>query len=195
MNADGLLDAGDSLLSTQTLNVGESFPILVKLFAPAIAPMGTQNTQTLLVSGNQDDGDSNPSTCTGAALNDQVQDVTTVSLSTVSIMKEQAVDVLCDGIADGAGFSKTSFQVDPGACVIYRLTAKNTGAAPALNARIDDASPTYTQFFGTPTVTQGNINGGVAGTEGSITGGSISGASVTLLSGQSLVMTFSVKLE
>jgi len=194
VNEDGQLDAGDIALTDQTLNVGESFPILIKLFSPATAPMGTQNTQVLTVTGNQDDGDANPATCTGAALSDTTQDVTTVNSSKVNIIKEQAVDATCDGTADGA-FSTTSFQVDPGSCVIYKLTAKNTGATVVNNARIDDAAPSFTQFFGTPSVSQGNISGGVAGTDGSITGGSIGGASITLQSGETLVVTFSVKLE
>lgn len=194
VNEDGQLDAGDTPLGDQTLAAGQSFPILIKLFAPGTAAMGLKNTQTLTVQGYPDNGDVN--TCTGALLRDQAQDVTTVSTSKMRIIKEQAVDALCDGSADGA-FSTTAFQVEPGACVVYRLTAINTGVTTVNNARIDDAAPTFTQFFGSPTVTPvaGNIVGGVAGTEGDISGGSVNGASISVAPGGSLVLIFGVKLD
>jgi uncharacterized repeat protein (TIGR01451 family) len=194
VNEDGQLDAGDTPLGNQTLAAGQSFPILIKLFAPATAAMGVKNNQTLTVTGHQDDGDGNPATCTGAQLTDQVQDVTTVSTSKMSIIKEQAVDALCDGSADGA-FSTTAFQVQPGACVVYRLTATNTGATEVKNARIDDAAPTFTQFFGVPTVSDGNIVGAVVGTDGDISGGSVNGANISVAPGDALVLTFGVKLD
>ncbi|MCK5812826.1 MAG: DUF11 domain-containing protein [Cocleimonas sp.] len=194
VNADGKLDAGDTPLSNQTLAVGESFAILIKLFAPATVAMGSENKQALIVSGYKDNGDADASTCMGTALNAEVQDVTTVNTSKMSIVKEQAVDADCVGGADGA-FSTTSFQVQPGACVIYRLTATNTGAHAVNNARIDDAAPTFTQFTGTANVNVGNIAGGVIGTDGVITGGSISGANITLKSGEALVLTFGVRLD
>ena len=192
VNEDGQLDAGDTPLANQTLAAGQSFSILIKLFAPATAAMGVKNMQTLTVQGHQDDGDAN--TCTGTQLTDQVQDATTASTSKMSIIKEQAIDADCSGSADGA-FSTTAFQVQPGACVIYRLTATNTGARTVKNARIDDATPTFTQFFGTATVSAGNIVGGVAGTEGNISGGSVNGASVSVEPGSTLVLTFGVNLD
>jgi hypothetical protein len=197
VNADGTLDAGDIPLANKTLGAGQSFSILIKLFAPATVAMGIKNIQTVTVTGNQDDLDADPTTCTGAILTDQVQDVTTVNTSSMTIIKEQAIDADCDGSADGgnAAFSTTAFQVQPASCVIYRLTAKNTGATTVNNARIDDAAPTFTQFFGTPIVSAGNIQGGVAGTEGDIAGGSVNGATISILSGEALVLLFSVKLD
>lgn len=195
VNEDGALDAGDTLLTNQTLDPGEAFPVLIKLFAPATDPMGSQNVQQLTVTGHQDDGDSDPNTCNGALLTDQAKDVTTVATSSVSITKEQAPDLDCDGVADAGAYSTTSFQVDPGACVVYKLTAVNRGATPVNNARIDDAAPSFTEFFGSPSVTHGNISGGVAGTDGNITGGSIGGTSVTLAPGESMVLDFGVKLD
>jgi hypothetical protein len=194
VNSDGKLDAGDTPLGHQTLAAGQSLPILIKLFAPATAPMGVKNIQTLTVSGHQDDGDANTTTCTGAVLTDQVQDVTTINTSKMVIIKEQSIDADCDGTAEGI-FSTSAFQVQPSACVIYRLTATNTGANAVNNARIDDATPTFTQFFGPSIVSSGNIVGGVEDTDGTITGGSIAGASITLQSGEALVLTFGVKLD
>jgi len=201
VNEDGQLDAGDTPLVNQTLAAGESFPILIKLFAPATVAMGVKNIQTLSVVGHQDDGDANPASCTGSALNDAVQDLTTVNSSKVSIIKEQAIDADCSGGADGS-FSTTTFQVQPGACVVYRLTATNTGTTTVNNARIDDAAPTFTTFLGGATVSlstvgasAGNITGGAAGTEGTISAGSVGGANISLSSGESMILTFEVKLD
>ncbi len=197
-NADGQLDSGDTVLTEQTLNPGDRFPVLVKIFAPATVSMGTDNTTTLTVTGYQDNGDGDATTCSGAALADTAIDLTTVNVSDVSIKKEQSADNDCDGVSDSNIFTTTSFQVNPQACVVYRLTAINAGATPVNNVRIDDATPTFTVFHtagGLPSVTQGNISGGVAGDEGSIAGGSVNGASVTLAPGQSMVLMFGVKLD
>jgi uncharacterized repeat protein (TIGR01451 family) len=199
VNEDGQLDSGDTLLTDQVLNVGESFPVLVKLFAPATAPMGTNNTSTLTVSGNQDDGDGNAATCNGAALTDEAIELTTVNQSEVSIKKEQSADNNCDGVSDSGVFTTTTFQVNPQACVVYRLTATNAGATAVNNVHIDDATPAFTVFHTvsgvTPSVTQGSISGGVSGTEGSITGGSTSGTPITLAPGERMVLTFGVQLD
>ena len=194
VNEDGKLDAGDTPLVNQTLDAQQSFSLLIKLFAPATASMGLKNIQLLTVTGYKENGDANPTTCTGTPLSDKVQDVTTVNTSKMSIIKEQAIDALCDGVADTA-FSTTAFQVQPGACVFYRLTATNIGATAVKNARIDDATPTFTLFFGTSNSSAGNIVGGVVGTEGTIAGGSLGGASITLQSGETLVLTFGVKVD
>ena len=200
VNEDGQLDGGDTPLVDQTLAAGESFPILIKLLPPANAAMGLKNIQTLSVTGYKDDGDGDPATCTGEVLTDKVKDITNVNTSKVSLLKEQAVDAECDGAAD-TEFSATSFQVQPGNCIIYRLTATNKGSVSVKNARIDDASPTFTTFLGGAVVSMstggdaGNITGGEAGTEGVISAGSVDGASITLLSGESMILTFAVKLD
>ena len=169
VNGNALLDSGDIPLTDQVLNPGESFPVLVKLFAPATVAMGTQNTTTLTVSGNQDDGDSDATTCNGQAQSDTAIDLTTVNESEVNIRKEQSADNNCDGASDTGVFTTTTFQVNPQACVVYRLTATNAGAKPVNNVRIDDAAPAFTTFHnngGLPNVTQGNLTGGVAGQDG-----------------------------
>lgn len=194
VNNDGALDSGDTQLTDQTLAVGASFPILVKMFAPANAALGSVDTTTLTVTGNQDDGDSNPATCTGTAVTDKVTDISTVSTADVNIVKTQALDADCNGLPEG-GYTSSTFSVAAQGCVMYRLTATNAGSTPVNNVRIDDAAPVFTTFFGTPTTTHGNITGGVVGDDGVISGGSVSGASITLQSGQSMVLDFSVRLD
>ena len=198
VNDDGQLDGGDIPLSDQVLNPGESFSVLVKLFAPATVALGTKNTTVLTVSGNQDDSDGDPATCTGQPLSDKAVDLTTVNESEVNIRKEQSADNNCDGVSDLGVFTTTTFQVNPQACVIYRLTATNAGAKPVNNVRIDDAAPAFTTFHnngGLPNVTQGNITGGVAGQDGSVAGGSVGGLSITLQPGEKMVLNFGVRLD
>ncbi len=198
VNGDGQLDSGDTPLTDQVLNPGESFSVLVKLFAPATVAMGTKNTTTLTVSGNQDDGDGDATSCNGQPQSDTAIDLTTVNESEVNIRKEQSADNDCDGVSDSGVFAATTFQVNPQACVVYRLTATNVGAKPVNNVRIDDAAPAFTTFHnngGLPNVTQGNMTGGVAGQDGVITGGSVGGASITLQPGEKMVLNFGVRLE
>ncbi len=195
VNNNGELDGNDTALTDQTLNSGESFPLLIKLFAPANAPLGSQDTRTVTVTGKQDDGVAN--TCVGVPLTAQVQDVTTVSKSKVSILKQQAPDSNCDGTAD-SGYVTSEFQVNPRACVMYRLTATNKGAVPVNNVRIDDAAPSFTTFYqggAVPNVSAGNLAGGAAGQDGSITGGSVGGASITVPAGGTLILDFGVRLD
>ncbi len=197
-NANAQLDASDVQLTDQVLNPGERFNVLVKLFAPAVTPLGTNNTTTLTVTGHKDDGDGDATTCTGTVLTDTAKDVTTVNESEVNIIKEQSVDNNCDGQSDTGIFATTTFQVNPQACVIYRLTATNNGVTSVNNVRIDDASPAFTVFNtanGLPQVTQGNITGGVHGDEGSVSGGSVGGANITLAPAEQMVLTFGVKLD
>ena len=201
VNGDGLLDNGDAVLTDQSLNPGESFTALVKLFAPATVSLGTKNTTTLTLSGFQDDGDGNTATCNGMVLanGDKAVDVTTVNVSGVTIRKEQSADNNCDGISDSGIFTTSSFQMAPQSCVIYRLTATNEGTTTVNNVRINDATPAFTVFYnvaGLPMVSQGAIKGGLAGSEGNITGGTVSGgASISLNAGQSMVLTFAVQLN
>ncbi|HHL18412.1 MAG TPA: DUF11 domain-containing protein [Thiothrix sp.] len=195
VNNNGELDSNDTELTDQMLNSGESFPLLIKIFAPANTPLGSQDTRTVTVTGKQDDGVANM--CIGMPLTAYVQDITTVSQSKVSILKQQAPDSDCDGNAD-SGYVTSEFQVNPGACVMYRLTATNKGALPVNNVRIDDAAPSFTTFYqagAVPHVSAGNLAGGVAGQDGSITGGSVGGASITVSAGGTLVLDFGVKLD
>ncbi len=198
VNENAQLDSGDIQLTDQVLNSGDSFSVLVKLFAPATVAMGTQNTTTLTVSGNQDDGDGNPATCNGQSQSDIAIDLTTVNESEVNIKKEQSADNDCDGVSDSGVFTASTFQVNPQACVIYRLTATNAGAKPVNNVRIDDAAPAFTTFHqngGLPNVTQGNITGGLTGQDGSVAGGSVAGASITLQPSEKMVLNFGVRLD
>lgn len=137
-DANGFLSPADLIINgALSLQPGESADVFLKVFAPAGSSLGQSNTSTIQVS----------SIISGTVAN--VTDVTTVSESQVSIRKEQAVDVGCDGLPDiGNQFSPAQIHVAPGNnCIIYRLTATNTGVNPSYNVVIRDYTPPYTLYY------------------------------------------------
>lgn len=177
-DGDGVLSGGDTRISTlANISSGESKLLFVKVYAPATVPMGTDNLTT--ITANWDSGASSTS----------VEDLTTTNRSDVNITKEQALDDDCNGSADTA-FGTDGFDVEPGQCVVYQLTAVNTGAETMHNVRIQDATPAYTHFItagGLPDLSQGLLASPITnGSEGEIIGnmGSVAaGASATLIFG------------
>ena len=110
--------------------------MFLQVFAPAGSTLGQSNTNTIQAASAASGTDAT------------VTDVTTVSESQVSIRKEQAVDVGCDGQPDlGNDFSPAQIVVAPGDnCIIYRLTATNTGVTASYNVVIRDYTPPYTLY-------------------------------------------------
>ncbi len=135
---NGFLSPDDLVInSAMSLQPGETADVFLKIFAPSGASLGQSNVSSLnaiSVNGNTNAG---------------ITDVTTVSASQVSIKKEQAVDVGCDGQPDpGNDFSPAEINVAPGNnCVIYRLTATNNGVQPSYNVVIRDYTPPYTLYY------------------------------------------------
>ena len=135
---NGFLSPDDLIISApMSLQPGASADIFVKVFAPSAAVLGQSNISMLgaaSASGNT---------------NSSITDVTTVSESQVSIRKEQAVDVGCDGQPDpGTDFTPAQINVAPGNnCVIYRLTAINNGTQTSYNVVIRDYTPPYTLYY------------------------------------------------
>lgn len=179
---NGELSGGDTRISNlASLGVGESELLFVKVLAPATLPMGSANVST--VKATWDAGLSTTS----------AMDVTTTNSSDVSIRKEQALDVTCNGLPDFA-YSYADFDAEPGQCVLYRLTATNTGAEAVMNVRIQDATPAFTAFItagGLPKLSQGAlespvVNGGR---------GSIVGLMGTVSAGDQATLTFGIKIQ
>ena len=150
-NGDGLWDSGDTLIQTgvplNDLTVGETRTIFAKVYAPATAAYGITNVKTLTATA---EGASQPVSATAT-------DTTTTSNTNVAVTKEQALDQDCDGVADGPDscsgngcFVFTRFVVEPDQCVIYRLTATNTGAEPMHNVLIHDRTQPYTSYYSDP---------------------------------------------
>lgn len=181
-NNDGVFSAGDTRISTvASLAAGASKLLFVKVYAPATAPMGTENLTTLTASW-----DSGASTTSA-------EDLTTTNRTDIQITKEQALDATCNGIPDTA-FEVNSFAVEPGQCVIYQLVAFNTGVETMHNVRIQDATPAYTHFItanGLPTLSQGTLAAPINnGDEGSVVGnmGSVD-------AGETATLTFGIAIE
>lgn len=181
-NGDGVLSSGDAQISNlASLAAGDSELLFVKVYAPANIPMGTENVTTITASW-----DSGASSTTA-------EDLTTTNRSDVKITKEQALDALCDGTEDTA-FGMANFAVEPGQCVIYRLTAINTGADTMHNVRIQDATPSFTHFItagGLPSLSQGALAAPIVdGSEGDVIGnmGSVN-------AGDTAVLTFGIEID
>lgn len=135
-DANQALSPGDQIISTALdLAAGESLDVFIKVFAPANASPAQRNVSTIVI--NWSGGDSV-----------QVQDISAVSNSNVSIKKEQALDTACDGTPDtGSEFAVDILEIAPGNnCVVYRLTATNLGIEPSYNVTIHDYTPSYTLY-------------------------------------------------
>lgn len=181
-DGDGVLSGGDQRLSTvPNLAAGESVLIFNKVLAATDIQLGIANVTTVLA------------TWDAGASSTQALDVTTTNSSDVSIRKKQAIDSNCDGVPETA-FTHALFTAEPNQCVIYQLTATNTGAEPVRNVRIQDATPAYTSFItngGLPSLSQGSLASTISqGGRGEIIG--LMGA---LPAAASATLTFGVRIE
>jgi len=116
-----------------TLDAGEELPIDATVFAPATAPDGQTDVLTI--------------TATNVNTSDVVtaQNQTQVVTGQVNIVKTVAIDLDCDGVADGA-FATNPGTVEPGQCLVWQILAQNQGAANAFNVQVRDASPAFTTY-------------------------------------------------
>jgi len=137
-DGNGEFSSGDQPVSQAvTLNPDSSVALFLKVIAPTGVSVG-QNNVTELVASSAVEG-----------LSARITDNTTVSINRVSIRKEQAVDVGCDGVPDpGTQFSPANIDVAPGNnCILYKLTATNDGVEPSFNVVIRDNTPPYTLYY------------------------------------------------
>lgn len=181
-DGDGVLSGGDQRLTTiPNLAAGESVLIFNKVLAATDIQLGIANVTTVLA------------TWDAGASSTQALDVTTTNSSDVSIRKKQALDSNCDGVPETA-FTHALFTAEPNQCVIYQLTATNTGAEPVRNVRIQDATPAYTSFItngSLPNLSQGSLASTISqGGRGEIIG--LMGA---LPAAASATLTFGVRIE
>jgi trimeric autotransporter adhesin len=204
-NNDGVLDVNDPVVTDLSqltggtagastaagLNPGETARLFVKVIAPNSATSGAVNTATITA------------TTTGA-LNGvaapavvQVTDTTTVIAGQVRLVKEQALDATCDGVPDTA-YSQTNITTGavPGACIRYRITATNDGAANVSSLVVSDSTPANTVYNN-----GGGGAGAAASTVGTITApangatGTVQATIGTLAPAQSAVVTFGVRIN
>jgi trimeric autotransporter adhesin len=185
-NLSSLLGGINGASTEPGLDPGEQARIFVKVFAPVNVGIGTVDLTTLTAVTSGGLGTVPPAV--------SVSDVTTVISGDIVLLKEQALDANCDGIADGAFTTAnlTSGAV-PGACVRYRITVTNNGSTPALDVLLHDSIPTYTTY---------HVAAPIATTVGTVEDVPASGGTGTLrinigtlTPGQSAVITFGVEIN
>lgn len=120
-----------------TLPPGVSLPISPLVFAPSDAAPGEINTLTVTAT-NTDNAPTAPDA--------SVEDISTVILGQVRLVKTVAYDAACDGIADGSFAANLGTPVAPGECAIWKIVAENQGDANALNVIVRDTVPIYTTY-------------------------------------------------
>jgi uncharacterized repeat protein (TIGR01451 family) len=210
-NGNGVLDTGtggDTVISSDSGSLGvelepasdetdaDSARLFVKVFAPLGAPNSAINVSTLTATTTGEiDGVAAP-----AAVSNE--DTTTVILGDLELLKEQAVDLDNSGTVNGSEAWTTTLQeAEPGATILYRITATNTGSDDATDIVIYDTTPTATTYS--------SDNGGLAvagvtgdGTALAVTTAPSTGSAGnfvftvgTLAPGESAVVNFGVKID
>lgn len=184
-----------------TLPPGVSLPITPIVFAPSDAAPGEVNTLTVTAI-NLDTASTAPDA--------SVEDVSTVILGQVRLVKTVAYDAACDGAADGAFAANLSTQVAPGECAIWKIVAENQGDVNALNVIVRDNVPVYTTYqanslmyavgnaaLATRTDAAGDDNAEqVSGTASFFVGtGATPTTGGTLVPGQTATVQFSTKVD
>ena len=141
-NNNGVIDAADTIINVAAdlgiLAPGASVSLLVKVTAVSGAALNLINTTTLTA------------TTTGlvntvaAPAVVSATDTTTVISGNVVLDKTQALDAACSGTL--LTFGKANISALPNACIVYRITALNSGTANVVGLAISDATPANTTF-------------------------------------------------
>lgn len=186
-NSDGVLDAADTVISAAiTLTAGQRVTLFAKVFAPAGASEGVSNTTSL--------------TATAGVVSAVASNVTTVIVGDLALSKLQAVDANCDGAAD-TGFVTSQVQAAPGGCLLYSVTATNSGVASISSVVLNDATPAFTTYQKTGVGGTGVCGTGATATIGTITepaNGSAGMVSVnvgSLAAGAASTLEFCVRID
>jgi trimeric autotransporter adhesin len=191
VNNSNTIDAGDVVINGAAdlgpLAAGQSKRLLVKVTAISGAAIGLINTTTITATTA---GPINGAAAPSAA---SASDATTVIAGNLALLKEQALDANCDGIADTA-FSAATVAAGavPGACVRYRITVTNNGTVDVTTVIVSDAMPAFTTYHATvaAATSQGTVTAPAAGATGTV-----SAAAGTLAPAASVVITFGVRIN
>ena len=190
-NNNGVIDAGDVIVNTPVdlgpIAPGATVRLLVKVSAASGAAVGIVDTTTLSVTtAGAVNGTAAPALVSAS-------DSTSVIAGNLVLLKEQALDAACDGVADTA-FSTANITTGavPGSCVRYRITITNIGAADVLSVVLSDATPANTTYHAVvaAAATQGTVSAPAAGSAGTL-----SATVGTLTPTASAVLTFGVRIN
>ena len=184
---DILIDNIDDI--TSGLAPGDSVTIFNRVQASASAVAGLSESAVITV-GDVLNGGANTDVYT---TNNAVTDIVTIVSGDLEVLKLQALDAGCDGTADGAGLQTQLIQADPGACIIYQVTAENTGTADATDVRIIDTTPAFTTQFGVATPLGGTPT--IISQPGNGVAGDVTSGHSTLTPGAIATLTFSVRID
>ncbi|MCG8392355.1 MAG: GEVED domain-containing protein [Pseudomonadales bacterium] len=143
-DCDGDLDPGEASLPLGAVNVlaGDSLCLLVKVFAPADAPLDALHSRPLLAS----------QTFFGTALQSQVAVLDTTRLSAGTLTLEKRVRNIgpdgLEGTADDVDTqSGTVNQAAPGDVLRYRLVFSNQGVRALTEVTVNDSTPAYSRLY------------------------------------------------
>lgn len=197
VNGNGQIDATDTpVVAGTTINpallVGAPQKILVRVFAPGGAVPSIQDTVVVTATfATAGGGTCGPVSAT---------DISTVVMGQIRVIKTQALDATCDGIADTAFSAALIANAKPGQCVIYKVIATNEGTAIITNLTINDAVPNYTSLTGAtqPAAPAGCVkSAAVSGTPVyASTGSTVScGTATTVPPSGTLELNFAVKIN
>ena len=190
VNANGTLEIGTDTLvtcgaTTDTLNVGQTRGIIVRVFAPGSATSSDPANVTTLTA-----------TYNAGAATTTATDSTTVTDGLTLLKRQRTIN--CDGT--GAGAYQTAAiaagpLTAPGRCIGYEITATNTTAASVTLVVINDLVPANTLMHylcGAPATSVGSIAGTTPANGAT---GTVSATVGTLTSNQSAVLTFCVRID
>jgi uncharacterized repeat protein (TIGR01451 family) len=196
-NNNGIIDGGDSVLTNLHavasgggvgVSPGETVRLLVQVFCPPGAPIGTINASTLTATTV------NGAHTTPAPAPLVANDSSTVISGDLILTKEQALDASpLDGNPDSAySTADLSTGAIPGKSIRYRITVQNTGTATATSVKVFDTTPAYTVYTAVnpAAVTGGTVN--TATTPADNTAGALVFDVGDLPAGQTAVITFGV---
>jgi len=190
VNGDGQIDAGDTPVNgpLASLPAGAAQKLLVRVFAPGGVSAGVSNTTTVTATFT----DPAPNCGTPSAT-----DITAVITGQIRVLKTQAADATCDGVADTV-FKADSLQLKPGQCIVYQVVATNEGIVPVTNIAINDALPAYTVLSAKQPALQCEAPG-IGGTTpvfaSTATAVSCGSAANTVAPGGKVTLTFAVQIN
>ena len=174
-------DANGQVITNATVAAGGNVKVTAEVTPPAGTAPGTTDLYFRAISG------------TGVV--DRIHEAVTVAAadSLVELVKTQALDANCDGIADTA-FSNAPITAGavPGACIRYQIVGTNKGVT-TINAMVmTDTIPTYTTYHAGAAANTllGTILAPLAGAVGSV-----SATVGNLAPGASNTMSFGVKID
>lgn len=203
---NGTFDATDPLISNISdiasgLAAGEAARVFIRVQVPATSGLGLLETGDLAIGGaiNTSIG-----TATDADLsNNSVQDSVAIISGDITLVKEQALDLTCNGETDSA-FTRARQNADPGQCIVYRLQADNTGTSLATDVVLRDTVPDFSTFETctgdcAPTLDVDGAQAAVAqspqdGSSG-VVATSSAGSGFTMNPGARAVLTFTVQID